>query len=283
MMPLTNYHTHNSLCDGKGELKEYLAAARRKGFSAVGFTSHAPLPFANDWTLAEENLETYCRRVRELKDTADLEIFLGLEIDYIPEKMGPAEDRWKNYRLDYSIGSVHMIPVKEKAWSVDGPDDEFLYLYNEVYRRDGTAMAEEYYRLLEEMIQKGGFTILGHLDLIKKKNFKLNFLNEDSPGYIDAALRVLDSLSNSGIFMEINSGGLFRGATQGVYPSFSILQEARRRNIPIVIDSDAHTPDSLDFHFHESCNIARQAGYRTTRMLLGGTWKEIPLEEPSNG
>jgi len=279
MIPLTNYHTHNSLCDGTGELEEYLATARRKGFAALGFTSHAPLPFINDWTLAEADLETYCSRVRELQKDSDPELYLGLEIDYIPGRMGPAEERWKQYRFDYTIGSVHMIPVDGKAWSIDGPDDEFLHLYRNVYNRDGTAMAVEYYRLLEEMIHKGGFTILGHLDLIKKKNLKMHFLNEEAPRYTDAVLRVLDSLADSGIFMEINSGGLFRGATEGVYPSFSILQEARRRGIPLVINSDAHTPEALDFHFNEACDLARKAGYRRTMMLLNGDWREIPLGE----
>lgn len=277
MIPLSNYHTHNSLCDGAGELEEYLEAARRKGFTALGFTSHAPLPFSNDWTLAEADLETYCSRVLELKKTSDMEIYLGLEIDYIPDRMGPAEERWKRFELDYTIGSVHMIPAEGEAWSIDGPDDEFLHVYRKVYRQDGTAMAVDYFRLLEEMILKGGFTILGHLDLIKKKNLKMNFLDEETPRYMDAVLRVLDSLAKSGIFMEINSGGLFRGATQEVYPSFSILQESRQRNIPLVINSDAHTPDALDFYFHEACDLARKAGYRTIMMLLDGEWREIAL------
>ncbi|WP_319558810.1 histidinol-phosphatase [Marispirochaeta sp.] len=279
MIPQANYHTHNSLCDGAGELEEYIEAARRKGFSALGFTSHAPLPFDNDWTLAESDLTTYCDRVKNYKYLNGLEIYLGLEIDYIPGKMGPAQARWQQYGLDYTIGSVHMIPHEGKAWSIDGPDDEFIHLYKQVYHGDGTAMAVEYYRLLTEMIRQGGFTILGHLDLIKKKNLKLNFLDEQAPAYTHAVHEVLDALAESGIFMEINSGGIFRGVTKDVYPSPAILQKACRRNIPIVINSDAHTPEALDFYFPEACSLARQAGYTTAMMLLGESWQEIPLGE----
>jgi histidinol-phosphatase (PHP family) len=277
MVPRTNYHTHNQLCDGSAPLGEYVAEAERRGFSALGFTSHAPLPFANDWTLQEKDLETYCREVLALKKSTDMEIYLGLEIDYIPGRMGPADKRWDRYGLEYRIGSVHMLRDQGREYSIDGPDDEFLHLLKETFAGDGTALALEYYRLLAAMIREGGFQILGHLDLIKKKNLRYSFLDEDAPAYREAVMAVLDLLSSSGIMLEINSGGIFRGATAEVYPSYWILKEAYPRGIPIVINADAHTPESVDFHYDESRELAAGAGYREVMVLLQGSWRSAPL------
>ncbi len=277
LIPLTNYHTHNELCDGRGDASEYVAAAQQKGFKALGFTSHAPLPFANEWTLKEENLLPYIKKIRSLSEPEGLEIYLGLEIDFIPGKMGPAEERWKTLGLDYTIGSVHSLRPGETDLSIDGPDNEFLALLNGEFNGDGTAMAVAYFEYLEEMIKAGGFTILGHMDLVKKKNLRFSFLDEKHPLYRGAALKVLDRLACTGIILEINTGGMYRKATNEVYPSPEILKEAFSRDIPLMINSDAHTPEALDFHIPESRQLAREAGYRKIMMLLDRKWQSVTL------
>ena len=279
-IPLTNYHTHNDLCDGRGDAAQYAAAALEKGFAALGFTSHAPLPFPNDWTLQEKNLEVYCRKIRELtvpRGPAAMEIYLGLEIDYIPGRMGPSEPRWDSLNLDYRIGSVHMLRHGGEDLSIDGPDREFLQLLNDGFNGNGTALGATYFQYLEQMIRAGGFTILGHMDLIKKKNLRFAFLDEKHPEYRDAALKVLTSMQGTGIILEINTGGLYRKATAEIYPSPYLLHEAFLRDIPLMINSDAHVPEALDFHVTESRQLAREAGYRWIMMLLKGEWKKIAL------
>ncbi len=276
-IPLTNYHTHNELCDGCGDASEYVKAAEAKGFRALGFTSHAPLPFPNEWTLKEENLLPYCRKIRALSVPDGMEIYLGLEIDYIPGKMGPAQERWKSLNLDYTIGSVHSLRPEDTDLSVDGPDSEFLDLLNGYFNGDGTAMAVTYFEYLEEMIKAGGFTILGHMDLIKKKNLRFSFLDEGNPRYREAAERVLNILAGTGIILEINTGGMYRKATDQVYPSPEILKEAFRQDIPLMINSDAHTPEALDFHISESRQLAVEAGYRKIMMLLNQKWQPVAL------
>ena len=273
----TNYHTHNSLCDGRGRLKEYVDQARRRGLRALGFSSHAPLPFANDWTLREQDLKSYCEQVRALKGNPELEIYLGLEIDYLGDLMGPADRRWERYNLEYIIGSVHMLEDRGAYYSIDGPDEEFKHLLSQVFKDDGTALAAAYFSLVGEMVERGGFDIVGHLDLIKKKNDRLAFLNEEDPRYIRAVGEVLERLEGSGIMLEINSGGIFRGATREVYPSPRILEEARKKKIPIVLNADAHAPEAVDFYLDESRALARRAGYGEAMALLEGSWQEIPL------
>ena len=66
-MELANYHTHCYLCDGEGEPEQYVEEAIKKGFIALGFSSHAPIPIPNDWTLRQSTLSTYKNRIEKLK------------------------------------------------------------------------------------------------------------------------------------------------------------------------------------------------------------------------
>ena len=67
-MILSNYHSHFNLCDGKGEAHEYLDQAIKLGFSAYGFSAHAPLP-DECWTMKEEDMGKYLQTVENLKKT----------------------------------------------------------------------------------------------------------------------------------------------------------------------------------------------------------------------
>ena len=51
----SNYHTHSRYCDGKGELREYVELALANGFSALGFSGHAALPFKNTFSIHDED------------------------------------------------------------------------------------------------------------------------------------------------------------------------------------------------------------------------------------
>jgi histidinol-phosphatase (PHP family) len=167
--------------------------------------------------------------------------------------------------------------VDGRDYSIDGPDEEFLRLWKEYFAGDALALSEAYYRLMGEMIGLGGFQILGHIDLVKKKNDTYGYLDEREPRYRDAVGAVLDRLQGSGIFLEINSGGIFRGATSEVYPSRWILTEAFKRDLPLMINADAHRPEAIDFHLEESRTLARESGYRKLKVLIGGQWRDDPL------
>ena len=110
---LTNYHTHNRLCDGEGPAEDYVEAAAAKGFAALGFSSHAPLPpnvaVPHSWTLSEDSLPDYLAEIRRLRDAwaGKIQVYLGLEIDYIPGSQAPSDPKWDALGLDYRIGSVH--------------------------------------------------------------------------------------------------------------------------------------------------------------------------------
>ncbi|WP_375749478.1 histidinol-phosphatase [Vibrio sp. HN007] len=280
-MLLTNYHTHCHFCDGKGSPEEMLSQARELGFKAIGFSSHAPLPFENDFTLQSERLPEYIETITRLKNsTSDMEVYLGLEIDYMAGLMYPAQAKWGELGLDYVIGSVHALAAPDEQYpmlSVDGPDEELDALINDVFSGDVRKMIETYYQRISDLCQEGGFDILGHYDLIKKHNLRKPFFDESASWYKDVAISTLDDVAKSGVIMEVNFGGMLRGATDDVYPPLWLIEEAFKRGIPMQINADAHAPKHLGVHHEYSRDLLVKAGYKTQRVLLSGTWQDVSL------
>ena len=117
---ISNYHSHSRWCDGRGELQEYAKEAIANGMTALGFSGHGPLPYPNRFSIKAEEYENYCNEVRRLqsKYAGRLEIKLGLEIDYIPGIQEDFAPLTTQGRLDYTIGSVHLVTPPDQVETV---------------------------------------------------------------------------------------------------------------------------------------------------------------------
>jgi histidinol-phosphatase (PHP family) len=285
---LTNLHTHCTFCDGDDSAADMAEAAFLAGFHIMGFSSHAPLPYKNSWTINPDQLHDYTATIRALQQAyhGRMELLLGLEIDHIAGTCGPADGRFKDLGLDYTIGSVHHVQppnvqppehIDQSVMTIDGPQDDFDRLINQGYAGDTGLLVEDYYKAVGECIAAGGFDILGHLDLIRKNNPAMSRFREDTPHYRSAVMPVVDALRGSGIIVEINTGGMARGKTSDPYPSLWILRELRARHVEICINADAHRREHLSMHRDAALQAAASAGYE--RMVIisrtGRSW--VPL------
>lgn len=275
----TNYHSHSSFCDGEGRLEEYVQYALSQHMRALGFSGHAPLPFPNAWTMDAEDLPLYLAETRRLKDLYKdrIELYTGLEIDYLDEERNPAQPVYDALGLDYKIGSVHMLPDPDNGeyYSVDGPLEEIEHLIKIVYSGSAEKMVTDYYRQIENMVRIGGFDFIGHLDLIKKHNRELGLFSEAESWYRNAVNAVLDAVAAAGQIVEVNTGAIARGYTDEPYPSPWILNICAERGIPITLNSDAHKPSWVEFGFEAARNIIRDAGYTRGMALIEGKWQEV--------
>ena len=281
-MIITNYHTHNNLCDGKGAIQEYVESAVEKGFSALGFSSHAPLPVKNDWCLSQEALGVYLAELERLRREWDgrIQIYKGLEIDFISPSAGPADARWTALNLDFRIGSVHStaaLDVNPDYRCVDGPAADLEWLIENIHGGSFEALSEAYFERVAQMIRIGGADFVGHFDLIKKRNGAGEYFSEDERWYRRHVLGTLDVLDSSGVIMEVNTGAISRGVLDEVYPSPWILAETKKRDIRVMVNADAHRPQDIDCYFEESRALLREAGYREVWALLDGEWRTVPL------
>lgn len=277
-----NFHTHAKYCDGQGELEDYVHAALKLGFEALGFSCHNPLPFPAGWTMAPEDLPEYLQTAARLKLSwrHSLELLLSLEIDYIPGLQGPASPRFQDLGLDYTIGSVHFLGrlADGTRWTVDGPPGELAEGVAASFRGDMRAAVRRYYELVAELVSVSAPDMLGHFDLIKKNNRDGRLFSEEEDWYRECVHGALDAVARSGVVLEVNTGGLFRNTSGALYPSPWIIGECLLRDIPLIVNSDAHRPEDLDGCFAETYALLARLGVRTCRRPGAAGWKEFPLK-----
>lgn len=281
-MLLTNYHTHCRYCDGSGGPENYVKTAIEKGFAAIGFSSHAPLPVENTFTMKHKDLASYCAEIQRLREkyAGRIEVYLGLEIDYIDGEYGPSNELFKDLGLDYSIASIHMIRDRQKEdyyHPLDYTHDLFLRMLKERFHSDICLLVGTYFGMVGRMAETEPFNIIGHIDLVKKLNKKNIFFNENEHWYRDSAVSILPAIKNSGKIVEINTGGIARKATTEVYPSDWYLKRHFECDIPVMVNTDAHRPDLLDAAYAYGVEAAKAAGYKSLQVLLGGRWRSVPV------
>jgi histidinol-phosphatase (PHP family) len=280
---LTNYHTHSEYCDGRISAAEMAEAAYAAGFSILGFSSHAPLPFETEWTMDPVRTADYTRTVRELGKAyrGRMEILLGLEIDYIENICGPSDGRFDSLGLDFTIGSVHHVCPPRLGYdalaTVDNGQDSFDALIAQGYDNDTTALVNDYYKAAAACIEAGGFDIFGHFDLIRKNNPNMSRFREDTGQYKEAAMMAVDALTGSGIIVEINTGGMARGKLPSPYPAAWILKELNVRGIDICLNSDAHASAHLLACREAGLQAAAQAGYDSLTIITPRGRERVPL------
>lgn len=254
-MIVSNYHTHSEFCDGIGRLEDYIVSALHQGMTSLGFSSHAPLPFETKWAMRNEAFPTYAAQVSQLKrHYADrLDVFLGLEIDYIPGLFSPTAPEVRRMGLDYTIGSVHFLGQlpDHSRWTVDCPFKEFeaglLFSFGGNIRQ----AVERYYTYMKTMVMSSPPDIIAHIDLIKRNNHGNQFFSEEDRWYHTLVTTTLDVIAHSGCILEVNTGAALDNTPRMLYPSEWILHECLVRNIPVTESSDAHTPDEIAGYFEE--------------------------------
>ena len=278
-----NLHTHSRFSDGSDEPASYVIAALDQKMSALGFSDHSPLPFENHFALRENEVDTYCNTILELKkkyasgstiDPCNIRIFLGLEIDFIPGTALPFSHFADNFPLDFIIGSVHLVRngAPLDLWFIDGPDpatyDEGL---DNLFNGDIRAGVTAYYHQINEMLENNKMDIIGHLDKIKMHN-QGKLFREDEPWYIALVDETLDLIKEKGVIVEVNTRGIYKKRSDSLFPGPAILKKIHELDIPVVISSDAHQPAEVSMLFEETAELLYRIGFRELMALSEKGW-----------
>lgn len=281
-MSFTNYHTHTSFCDGKGEPEDYVLEAIKCGLKAIGFSSHAPLPYDNNWTMKENRVDEYCNLIRSLKVKYQslIQIYLGLEIDYISEFARSGFTKFEELNLDYTIGSVHVggERISGEFLYIHTSEEDFLKICDHCFNGSVQKFVCFYFQTVRDMVRSIKPNIIGHLDLIKKFNSEDKYFSENQEWYKLEVFNTLEVIAKHDAILEVNTSGMFQGVIKEFYPSTWILKEARKLSIPVMINSDAHRLKAIDAKFPEAIEALKKAGYTAQKILLDQTWRNIELE-----
>lgn len=280
-MAFTNYHGHCYYCDGKEAPEQYVQAALAQQMPAYGFSSHAPLPFELSWPMREEDSRKYVEEITLLKEqyTGQIEIYTGVEVDYIPGVAGPGHKRIRQLNLDYTIGSVHFIDFFSDGhpWEIDGSHQVFLDGLQQIFHGDIEQAVRRYYALTRHMIQEDPPGIVGHMDKIKIQNEEGSLFDEQSPWYQEEIEQTLEVMAGTDVVVEVNTRGLYKKKSPEPYPSYWILERMKAMDIPVMLNADAHHPREVTACFSEVASRLRSIGYEQVRVLLQGKWQDVPF------
>jgi histidinol-phosphatase (PHP family) len=280
-MKLFNLHTHTNYCDGLEIPEAYVKKAIELGFESLGFSGHAPLPFENTFAIANDELNFYAMEIRDLQEQYkdEIEIYLSLEFDYIPDMLDDFSIYQNQLALDYTIGSVHLVRNAEngKLWFTDGSKqstyDEGL---KEVFNNDIQKAVTAFYAQTNQMIETQKPDIIGHLDKIKMHN-KNRFFRENEDWYIKLVDESLDLAKANDCIIEINTRGLYKKRCDTFFPGTEILKKIKSLNIPITISSDAHKPEDLNQYLAEALNTLKELGFKEIIKLRKGEWTTVEI------
>lgn len=200
----TNYHSHCSFCDGKAPMEDFVEEAVRQGFAAYGISSHAPLPFPARWTLEAERMAAYLAEIDRLKAAyADrIELYAGLEIDYLNEQSNPASDYFQKLPLDYRIGSVHLIESRGKYVDIDTDAETFAENLRLHFGDDLRKLVTDYFDKLMRMVSTGGFDFVGHADKIVYNASRCQPDIAEQPWYRQKIREYFETIARHGAMVE---------------------------------------------------------------------------------
>ena len=300
-----NLHTHSIYSDGKSQPREIVEEAVRQGLTTLGFSEHSPLPFDNNFSVKEADMPHYVAEIAQLKEEfkGKIDIYCGLEADYLTGVSEPFAVTKEKYHLDYLIGGVHLViepalrqaqgpeetkvvePVKtptqtinpDEIWFIDGPKWE---VYDEGLQKffdgDIRRAVRRFFEQSNEMIENEPFDIIAHFDKIKMHN-RDRYFHEDEPWYRKLALETLDLIREKGLIMEINTRGIYKKRYNGFYPSPWLMEEACKMGVPAIISADAHHFSEITLEFAAAEEALKKAGYRSVVNFKNGRFIEIGL------
>lgn len=266
---LANYHTHTSFCDGTNTPEEIVLYAIEKGFTSIGFSGHGYTPF--DLRYCMKDTEGYIQAITELKDKygKQIEIYCGVEEDAFS-----CVDRKK---FDYIIGSSHYINLDGKYYPIDSNYDYFKKCLA-AFHYDVMQFAETYYNAFVSYILKRKPDIVGHFDVITKFDEIDTQYFLHNKEYLKMAKMYIQKAAQADVIFEVNTGAISRKIRKTPYLGKDLLYVLKQNDGKVMLSSDSHCVDTLNFGFAEMEYLLHDVGFDCVYELHEGKFKKRKLK-----
>ncbi|WP_430814866.1 histidinol-phosphatase [Carboxylicivirga sp. RSCT41] len=282
-MQYFSFHTHSDFCDGKTSMETVCEEAIKKGVSSIGFSSHAPVPFDTKWAMPFHKLEEYVATSQgcKTKYKGKLEVYRSLEADFIAHNRSIPFDVWRKLgRLDYIIGSVHLVSNPEKQntiWFLDGPVENYENGLNACFDGNIKQAVSSYYKQVQEMVVSQKPDVIAHMDKVIMNN-KGKFFSEDEAWYQDALEETLQVIAKTNTIIEVNTRGIYRGKYHTFFPNESVIKRCVELEIPLTVSVDAHHPDELTREFKNAVIAIQRAGGTSISIFTSAGWEQKDID-----
>lgn len=253
-----NFHCHTQYCDGYSLMEDFVRRAIDDGFRHLGFTPHSVVPIESPCNIRECDVRPYFDEIDRLREEygSYIAIYAAMEVDYLGVDWGPASPFFSSLPLDYRIGSVHFVPNQRgELIDMDGHYTRFAERLASHFNGDLRYVVETYFDQTMNMIEAGGFEMIGHFDKIANNASHVQADIEDEPWYADRIEQIISAIAERGITAEINTKQWLeyrRFSPDARY--FARLKEA---GIPLVVNSDSHHAHLLNAGRDEALKLLK--------------------------
>ena len=218
------FHVHTKRCGHASEEtdEEYILKALQLGASEIVFTDHAPFP-GNPFTnrMRFEELDEYINSIQFLKKKylGMIDIYTGLEIEYLPSFISYYKDLKHNSLIDLLMIGQHHYEVKKDLYSFMLEDK-----------------ANEHIGIVDAMLQgmdTGLFKVVAHPDRAFHRDKMW------TSELTDLSNAIIDKSVSSKIYLEQNFSSMRNNTFRKEF--WSMVPQ----NANIIYGCDAHNTDEL--------------------------------------
>lgn len=201
-------------------------------------------------------MDAYCNHILSLKlaQKGKIKILHGFEIDFLEGLNFPSLSEIQVQQADYLICSIHFLKdpasnaASPKFYEIDGTYAQFmLALKGHQYslKKILTNFLEATEQMLTTPILPNRVKIIGHVDKIVLNAQQLpEFEGMSDWFYQELANRLIQHVSHYQ-YVEINTRALYKKGLSQPYPRYGLLETLAEKQIPLIINSDAHHPSEL--------------------------------------
>lgn len=252
-----DYHMHSEFsADCDTPMERTIEKAIELGLKEICFTDHMDYDYPDkDWTF-EFNLQEYDQKIKQMQATYHKQITIkkGIEIGLQPHVLTRYEKLMDEEAFDFIIASMHATEGKDlhSGAFFDGKtiDESFEVFYNE---------------LLTCIKEYKEFSVLGHLDLLKRYATE-----KPTHDFHDIIQEIFKEIIPAGKGIEINTSGFSYG-TNAMMPSPDILQWYKECGGEIItLGSDSHVEHTLTNGFQKAISALEEVGFKYIATFTAG-------------
>ncbi len=222
------------LCNhATGTIEDYVKAAIKYNFNAIGISDHAPFAVFKDRSvrMQESDYPIYLKQLDEaIKKYGDrIKIYKALEIEFLEGMDDHYQKLLKD--LDYLTIGQHYIKI----------DEEYLSSYKIKTIEQMTI----YKDTIVKAVETGYFKFVSHPDL-----FLFN-TEEITDEILKISEEMILAAKKNDVALEINANGIrrglknFQGKKRYLYPREEFWELVKKHHAKVIINSDAHNPNQI--------------------------------------
>lgn len=250
----SDMHSHVS----RSSAQQMALAAQQKGLRVFGLSEHVFQMQETRHALQHLKPEgplltfsTYIEEVAAAASQSNVDIRLGMEVDFIPEKNELIHAFIQEYNWDFLIGSVH---------EINGVQFEASHKWS---REEGETLWLQYFELLRRAIRSGYFSVISHPVRLRVNNPYF------PPTFNEELEHLAAEATQYDVALEING--------YDVLHYHSLVQQLVKvcllHHTPVSVGSDAHYPVRVAQAHEQTEHMLQAIGITKIRL-----WKQMQVE-----